>query len=77
VLVINHSAHEGYVGELEGCALPVLQDTVGDDVFGLYQARGYDLVAIGRHGEIDLVLHDVMPADDGAGVVAAVLEAWR
>ena len=77
LLVINHASHEGYAGAVDGYALPVLQDTAEARVFDLYDARGYDLVGIGREGTLELVLHDVFPDGDRTTILAQVMERMR
>jgi hypothetical protein len=75
--VINRADQADFADQVEGYALPVLQDTAEADVFGLYDGGAYVMVGIGRGGEIDLVELDVFPDGDRTAIVALLLERLR
>lgn len=64
VLVVNAVGDEGFCGDIEGYALPVLQDTAEADVFGLWGASAYDLFVVGRDGAIANAVSGSHPAED-------------
>lgn len=64
VLVVNAVGDEGFCSDIEGYALPVLQDTAEVDVFGLWGAAAYDLYVVDRDGVIAHAAKGSHPSED-------------
>lgn len=64
VLVINEVGDEDSTSDVEDYALPVLQDTEADDVFGAWNATSYDVFIIDREGQIAFAQTRLFPVED-------------
>jgi hypothetical protein len=64
--IINQAGTEDYLPELtEDCALPVLQDTAEDGVFGLYGAEKWYVYVIDRAGSLRYLHYSLdLPSED-------------
>lgn len=72
VLVVNKNGQQDYIAELELYVLPVLQDTVEDDVFGTWGVRDYDTLIVDRAGDFAFGWWGIRPIQDRATLEEAL-----
>jgi hypothetical protein len=73
MLIVNAVGDEAGVPLVEGCDLPILQDTETEDVFGLYDAYDYDVFVVDREGFVGYAGTGIHPLDDPDGLLETIL----